>query len=403
MGDAYFDLLRQWQREYGLPAVYNSLDTLLPEYGFKRKGAGGPRDHWESPLKLDLSQPKVRNAQKTVIYRSELKFREQGEWGTPIGMIDHLMAFLRFSTPLECWSYLNDRLSLTMPQRESSDVQKLIRAQERRKAMLSFLQDMFVETLWNTKDRKAGECRTYLRNRGLDKEKAQKAGLGFAPKWSVIARKAGYMGFQIDEIMETCGVVDASKNPSVGREHVLTIPYVCGEELSGFLFRRIDGNDFPKYIASKSLDRASVFFGIEKCPPQRIIVVEGEMDAITLKSAGIPGVVSIGGSSLSGSRRKQVEDALNRGVKEMVLFPDLDLNEETGELMVSKRHAAIMQSIHTIKDVNLFFEGIRVVEVGESGDPDSFVRDRGVDAVKKMIDEAVPYWDYLKEYNQEQS
>lgn len=399
MDESYLNILRSWQASTGLPSVYNALDILLPEYAFRRFSEGTLRDHWASPYKLDLSEPKVKSLKKTVIYSSEYLFREQGEWRNPVGMIDLIMRHYGIASVYECWKFLSGKLSLAMPEPDSEQTRRAVQAKNRHEALLSFLQGLFTESLWKKDDRRAGETRKYLRSRGFNNETSLRIGFGFVPKWSFIARAAADAGFNLDETRDALGVQPQMERLPLGYRHVLSIPYVCADTLKGFLFRRIDGDESPKYIASKNLDRASVFFGIGKYASRRIVAVEGEMDALMLASCGIAGVVSIGGSSIAGNRRRQVEDALNRGVKEIVLFPDLDADKNTGEVLLEKRHTAILQSIHTIKDVNLFFEGIKVVRLQECGDPDEFARGGGAAAIRKMIDEAVPYWDYLAEYN----
>lgn len=63
----YIDILRDWERTVANVAIYDNIDVLFPAYGFVRMQAGGPKDHWASPLKIDLSRPKTPSREKTVV------------------------------------------------------------------------------------------------------------------------------------------------------------------------------------------------------------------------------------------------------------------------------------------------------------------------------------------------
>ena len=70
--DEYIEILREWERNVALPAVYEHIDVLFPESQFRRVQAGSSKDHWASRYKMDGSLPKVRNFEKTVIFRSDM-------------------------------------------------------------------------------------------------------------------------------------------------------------------------------------------------------------------------------------------------------------------------------------------------------------------------------------------
>ena len=184
---------------------------------------------------------------------------------------------------------------------------------------------------------------------------------------------------------------------------MLSIPYECGGVVKGFLFRRIDDSkDGPKYLANADLDRKSVFFNIKADrDPKDIVVVEGEMDALKATSEGIANVVAIGGSEIAGDRCHQVEDALRRGVKKITLCLDLDSKKDSGEANIGARHSHIMKSVHTIKDVEPTFDEIYIASFDSPSDPDQFIRDNGVEAFKRLLNDAVPYWEYLYRYKKD--
>ena len=404
MDNTYLEILKEWEDRVADPAVYEHLDALFPSYAFRRIQAGGPKDHWASRFKLDLSLPRIKNAEKTVVYRSEMRFREQGNWSESQRVMDKYMRDEGLQSIYEAYQAVSLRLGLDMPRPDSREVAEAIGRTERLSSLLDTLLDYFCWNLENNRSAKTASVRQYLkRNRGISAEQSSLLCLGFVPDWSKVIRYVTIdKGFRLEELDEVCGVRNADGYTAVGKTHVLAIPYECGGVLKGFLFRRIDdGREGPKYIANAGLDRKSVFFNISADhDPKDIVVVEGEMDALKATAEGIANVVAVGGSEIAGERRRQIEDAFRRGVQSITLCFDLDpvSGEETTPNYESL-HEHVMKSVRTIKDVNPSFENIRVALFPEVSDPDEFIRNRGADAFKTLIGAAVPYWQYDYQYH----
>lgn len=402
MDTVYVDILRQWEDRVADPAIYEHLDTLFPEYSFRRVNSGGPRDHWASRLKLDLTLPRHKIAEKTVVYRSEMRFREQGEWAGGIGVMDKLIQDNGLSSIYEAYALVSRKLVLDMPQPDSREVREALSRASRRESLLETLLDYFCWNIQNNPSAKAREVRKYLKNfRGFTDDDITRFCLGFVPDWSKVVRYITIdKQYRLEELDEVCGVRNEEGYTAVGKTHTLAIPYVCGGKVKGFLFRRLDDSrPGPKYIATAGLERKRVFFNIpEKLSTGTLVVVEGEMDALKATSAGIQNVVAIGGSEIAGERRLQLEDAFRRGVEKIILCLDLDSLKDSEEPNTKGRHAHIMKSVHTIKDITPDFEDIFVACFQEPSDPDQFIRERGGEAFRKLLDSAVPYWKYLHDY-----
>ena len=401
MESAYIQLLRDWEQRIGRPAIYANLDRLFPQYAFRRLSQNGPRDHWASRYKLDGSLPRRRNAEKTVVYQSDMTFREQGEWSSGIGVIDKLMQDNGLGTVFEAFAYVDNMFDLDMPRPDSRQVVSYQRAIDRRKVLLEGLRDYFSPALRDMSDHNAGKVRSYLRRRGFTPDRVEAFGFGFVPSWSeVMHRFTVRMDYTLEEFEAACGVRNYEGKTNVGRIYTLAIPYVSHGEIRGFLFRRVGEGSGPKYMATRDLDRKSSFFNMPAGQVDgTLTVVEGEFDALAATTAGYPAVVAIGGSEIAGERRRQVEDAMKRGVGKIILCLDLDADEETGAADFASRHAHLMHSIHTIKDVDPDFEEIYVAVFDAPTDPDEYIREKGSVAFGVLLRSAVPYWQYLYEYN----
>lgn len=404
MDQEYLDILREWQRTVGRPAIYANLDRLFPSFSFVRRQRGTDRDHWASRYKLDLSLPKRRSAEKTVVYQSDMRFREQGDWDHSIDVMQKLMDDNGLASVHEVFVYVNLMFDLGMPTPSSEEVKALKMRRQRSRELLREMKEYFQEALWDKSSRKAGKVRSYLSAvRGFTAGQSQSLGFGFVPSWDdVIAHFTQKRGYLYQEIDEVCGVRSTEGKTSVGSLYTLAIPYVSAGVLRGFIFRRVGEGDGAKYIATRNLDRKSAFFNIPQDAAQKdIVVVEGEFDALKATAEGVPNVVAIGGSEIAGERRHQIEDAiLRRGARKITLC--LDLDSESGDPSkpkVKELHEHIMRSIHTIKDVDLSFEEIYVAVFPYPSDPDEFIRLNGVAAFKELINKARPYWQYLYDIN----
>lgn len=394
----YLEILRSWERTIGRPALYANLDRVFPEYAFRRLQKGTEKDHWASRYKMDLTLPKKRNAEKTVVYAADMCFREQGEWADGIDAIEKLMKDRGLGSVSEAFAFLDNMFDLNMPRPDSKEVSEYKYRISRRKGLLEALKEYFSEALWDMSSRNAGKVRSYLSSvRGFSKEQSKALFLGFVPSWDEVVRYVTLkLGYTIEELDEVCGVRNSEGKTAVGSVFTLAVPYSSAGEVRGFIFRRVGEGSGPKYIASRNLDRKSRFFNMPVSVPEgKLLVVEGEFDALKLEAEGFTPAVAIGGSDLSGERVRMVRDAIGRGVRSFVLCLDLD-EKEGGEPDRRKRYLSTLRSIHAIKEAVITLEDIRVVEFNTPTDPDEFVRTYGKKAFQRLIDEALPYWKYIE-------
>lgn len=392
----YLDILRDWERNTANPAVYEHIDVLFPAYGFRRLQAGSDKDRWASPLKMDLSQPKTPNREKTVVYASDFKFREQGDWDNGISVIEKYIDDNCLGSIYDAYKNIAARLCLDMPTSTGLKPAEMAR-KTRRIKLLEELEKYFVWNLVNNNGASGKAARAYLHERGFSQEWIGKLRFGLVPSWDKVESyiTSGRIGYSMDELEEACKVRSEDGYTTVGKKHVLAIPYRCAGEIKGFLFRAIDSDVQPKYKANTGLERKACFFNMpDNREPKTLIVVEGEMDALTATSSGIPNVVAIGGSDLSGERKSQIFDALNRNTEKIILCLDLDA-DLSGKPNGIKRFKAVRKCLHSIFDVSPDFNEVYVACFPEVTDPDEYIRKYGEDAFRKVISKAAPWWEYL--------
>lgn len=240
-------------------------------------------------------------------------------------------------------------------------------------------------------DTKAAE---YLKkDRGLTDETIARFELGWAPDgWQALTEHLEKK--QIDlKLGHTLGLLGHSDKGG-GRTYdrlrgrvifPITVP---GGEVAGFGARRADwiSAEGPKYLNSPEspiYDKSSILYGLnfakdEIRKSRRAILVEGYLDVILLHQIGAPHAVAACGTALS-PRHASI---LKRLATEVITMYDGD--------------AAGQDATRKAAEI-LLHEGlsVRVADLPEGEDPDTFARTRGREGVRKLIEESPAAIDFF--------
>ena len=362
--------ITDWIKYELYPTLFQSIDTALPEHNFKRYSGG-----WRSKTYLDGSSHKDR-ADKTVVSKKAPGYiLENG--GEVVGLVDYVMRRDRVEF-IQAVKTLADVVGLQLPKGEFNQ-----EGYQRYKDQATLLEDCnsyFIYCLENSKG--ADEVRAYLSSRGYSDEDIKTIELGYIPDQDKLFKyllSKGYSQSLIDEVVKL--------NKGIGSTHSLTIPYRSGGSVKGFKFRTI-GDATPKYLNSTGLDRLGGFFNLSGIKGDKdVVIVEGELDSLSATAKGVDNVVATGGSSIAP---EQVKDAIKRGAKSFTLCLDKEPNkeEETAKRITSAIEVILGEGVNRIYIVNLPDLG------GDKTDPDSIIRESGVDSFKQAIREALPYYEY---------
>lgn len=362
--------ITDWIKYELYPNLFEVIDTALPEHNFKRYSGG-----WRSKTYLDGSPHKNR-ADKTVVTKKAPGYiLEQG--GDILSLVDYVMRRdgVEF---IQAVKTLADVVGLQLPKGDFNQ-----ESYQRYKDQATLLEDCnsyFIYCLENSTG--ADEVRAYLSSRGYSDEDVKDMELGYIPSQDKLFKyllSKGYSQSLIDEVVKL--------NKGIGSTHRLTIPYRSGGSVKGFKFRTI-GDHKPKYLNSTGLDRLGGFFNLSGIKGDKdVVIVEGELDSLFATARGVENVVATGGSSIAP---EQVRDAIKRGAKSFTLCLDRDpgKEEETAKRITSAIEVILGEGVKRIYIVNLPSSGDKKV------DPDSLIRESGVDSFKQAIKEALPYYEY---------
>ena len=240
-------------------------------------------------------------------------------------------------------------------------------------------------------------AREYLTGRGLTAEGMKTFRIGYAPD-SFNALRDKLSGMADAATLRASGLFsskeqgDGTLGPLYDRFRKRIMFPILSEsgKVIAFTARTLESGDKagPKYINSPETplySKGSVLFNLDKAKTgmrqlEFALLVEGQMDCISVYLRGIPNVIATSGTAFTP---EQVA-LLKRHTQNVVVNFDPDA---AGANAAEKSIALLTEEGFTIKLVTL-----------EGGlDPDRFIRERGVDAYKQALRTARRQSDYLIE------
>jgi DNA primase len=231
-------------------------------------------------------------------------------------------------------------------------------------------------------------ARQYLEKRGVSQATIDAYGLGFCPpNGSGLARALAAKPVAVQKAADI-GLLGRRANGTTydrfwGR---VTFPIRDGSgRILGFGGRTL-GSEHPKYLNSPEstlFHKGQVLYGLYEArqavrEAERIVIVEGYLDALALVEAGIGYVVASLGTALGPAHLRLAR----RFAPEVVVFFDGD---RAGQEAAVRAFAVCVET--GVWGVGAFLP--------EGFDPDTFVRERGAEATRALLQQAVPLADFF--------
>jgi DNA primase len=228
----------------------------------------------------------------------------------------------------------------------------------------------------------------YLKNRGVSGETARQFGLGYAPDaWHSLTNQ-----FAESDLLATGMAIrnDEGKIYDRFRKRVMFPIRNKRAQIIGFGGRVLD-NSLPKYLNSpetalfhKGLEVYGLYELLQKnSKPARILVVEGYMDVIALAQFGIDYAVATLGTATSQAHL----DLLFRFSPELVFCFDGDNAGQTAAWRVMDVAFSSLRGGRQI----------RIMLLPTQHDPDSLIREVGLEAFTQQVQNAKALSDYFFE------
>jgi len=284
---------------------------------------------------------------------------------------------INFMMELEGLSYpdavraLAKRVGMEVP--EDEQYQSRYKVQERLWALMKEAGRFYNEQLYT----KAGEnCLAYVQKRGLNKSIVTRFGIGFAPdSWNALVdamRKKGYT----DKEMIDANLVGEKNGRIYDRfRNRLMFPIIdVRGNVIGFGGRVLD-NSTPKYINTTEtiiFNKGRNLFGLNLAKKSKfgyLILVEGNIDVVTLHQYGFDNAVASLGTSLTDEQA----NLLSRYTEQVVLIYDGD----------APGQKAARRAIPILEKTGI---EVKVLQIPDNMDPDDYLRKFGPEKFKLLLE-----------------
>jgi DNA primase len=225
-------------------------------------------------------------------------------------------------------------------------------------------------------------ARDYLKSRRFDAHTMERFGFGFAPD-NRNALKAVLKQFDEPMLVEAgLRIATEEREPYDRFRGRLTIPiHDARGRVIAFAARILDASkkDAPKYLNSPDtplFDKGRTLFNLHRAGPAsrkggRVVVVEGQMDAVALAAAGIDEAVAPMGTALT---ERQLE-MLWRLTDKPILCFDGDAAGKRAAMRAAVRALPMLRPGHSLQFVTL----------PAGMDPDDLLRSKGRDALEALL------------------
>ena len=268
---------------------------------------------------------------------------------------------------------LAKRVGMEVP--EDEQYQSRYRQQERLWALMKEAGRFYNEQLYTPA---GAECMAYVQKRGLSKSIVTRFGMGFAPNsWNALVdamRKKGYT----DQELRDADLVGEKNGRIYDRfRNRLMFPIIdVRGNVIGFGGRVLDDST-PKYLNTSEtviFNKRKNLFGLnfaKKSKQGYMILVEGNIDVVTLHQYGFDNAIASLGTSLT----EEHAALLSRYTEQIVLTYDSD---EAGQ-------RAAKRAIPMLEKVGIH---VKVLKMRDAKDPDEFLHKFGPDAFKVLLEES---------------
>lgn len=238
----------------------------------------------------------------------------------------------------------------------------------------------------------AKEARRYMEERKLDHKTAVAFGIGYSLGWTEVVEYLKAKGYTIEE-MKTAGIVE-EKNGKVYDCYAkrLIFPIITSHgDVVGFSGRVIRKEDQPKYKNTADtivFDKSRCVYGINQIKRLKrehnlheIIIVEGQMDVISLYKSGVQNAVACMGTALTAYHAKEMKKFTDKVV---VCFDGDNAGKKA-----------------TLKSLDILIKNglnVYVVALPEGLDPDEYVQKYSKDSFEQLVSQAKYWVQYLIDY-----
>ncbi|MDE3058601.1 MAG: DNA primase [Bacteroidota bacterium] len=229
----------------------------------------------------------------------------------------------------------------------------------------------------------------YFRSRGFSDKTITTFGLGYSPRgWGALLQHAEQEGVK-PETLEKVGLIrrrdDGTPYDTFRGRAMFPIFSPSGRVVAFGARKLYDDDPLGKYINSSETaiyQKSKILYGLSQAKEairerDSVALVEGYADLISVYQSGTRNVVASSGTALTS---EQIQ-LISRYTKSIILVYDAD----------AAGTAAMMRGVDLILEGGL---DVRIIQLPEGEDPDSFVRKNGGGAFEELLKKAATFVDF---------
>ena len=282
--------------------------------------------------------------------------------------------------------FLANRVGITIPEQDEEPYIKRTVSRSKVIEMNTAAARFFRETLFNETEGAPG--RAYLANRGLGLPIIKRFGLGFATdSFDRLRNHLRNLGYTDDQMIEACLCKKSEKSNSVYdffRNRVIFPLIDVSGNVVAFGGRSLEQNPQRKYINTgdtPAFNKRKTLFGLNFAKnycDDHLLLVEGNIDVVTLHQAGFENAVATLGTSITSDHARMIRKYTGK------VFISYD-SDSAGQ-------SATEKAIKILDDVGL---ETKVIKYDGAKDPDEYILKYGKEAFRKLIEEGKSKFDFI--------
>lgn len=291
------------------------------------------------------------------------------------GNVVHFVSKIESMNFRESLETLADKAGITLPTIDTGEDSKRQELKQKVYQINELVANLYHETLYKPIAKPAQE---YVKKRKLDNKTLINFKIGYAPNQNILYKFLKEKGFNDEEILASTLVKRYNNTFIDSFRNRLMFPISDVRNRVIAFGGRVLDNSLPKYINSPDTivyNKGRNLYGLNVAKNARldkIIMVEGYMDCISLHQRGIPNVVASLGTALTENQGR----LLRKYSEKVIISYDSD----------GAGQSATLRGLEILKNIGC---DVRILQMEGAKDPDEFVIKYGNGRFNLLVENAI--------------
>ena len=275
----------------------------------------------------------------------------------------------------ESLEILAEKSGMTLPIIDSGEDTKKLELKQKVYEINELVANLYHETLYGPNAKVAQE---YVKKRKLDNRTLKNFKIGYAPNQNILYKFLTEKGYKEEEILASTLVKKYNNTFIDSFKNRLMFPISDVRNRVIAFGGRVLDNSLPKYINSPDTvvyNKGRNLYGLNVAKNSnldKIIIVEGYMDCVSLHQRGIPNVVASLGTALTENQGR----LLRKYSEKIIISYDSD----------GAGQSATLRGLEILKNIGC---DVRILQMEGAKDPDEYVIKYGNGRFNLLVENAI--------------